>query len=150
MIMQLMPEQISAFWDVIKHGMVQLERVRGRGITVQAHLNHVLNNLLSGYLQCWIIYEEVEGEKKLHAFGMSYIMKDRLTGEDKLIIDSLYGFRKLSDELAMESIEGLKKYAKSTGCSKIYAITNNKRVVELMKLNQFEPTYKIYSLEVQS
>ena len=148
MVIQLQPDQIVAFWDAIKHGMSTLERIRERGGSPQDRLNSVLKNLLSGYLQCWIIFEEEEGKRKLHAFGISYIMKDRLTDKETLIIDSLYGFRKLSNELAVEAIDKLKEYAKNTGCSTIYAITSNKRVIDLMELNNFKPIYQIYSLEV--
>lgn len=148
MIMQLQPEQIGAFWDAIKHGMISLERLRGRGGSPQDRLNNVLKNLLSGYLQCWIIYSLDGEEKRLHGFGMTYIMQDKLTDESILMIDSLYGFRKMSDDLAVESINGIKTYAKNVGCSKIYAVTKNKRVITLMGLNNFEPIYQVYSLEV--
>lgn len=146
MIIQLQPEQISDLWEGIKHGIVQVGRITGGDI--QGKLNNVLRNLLSGRFQCWIIYDELEDGKKIHALGITYVLKDKLTNDDELIIYTLYGYRKISDELAVDAIDKLKAYAKAVGCVKIHAFTKNKRVTELMELTNFKSEYQFYSLEV--
>lgn len=146
MIIQLQPEQVVKFWGAIKFGVVKVARVTGDN--PEERMNCILKNLLSGKFQCWIVYEMEGGEKKLYAMAITYIQPDWLTEERAIFIDTLYGFRKLSNELAKDSIEKVRKYAKANNCTEIKAITESARVIELMTLTGFKSSQQIYSLEV--
>ncbi len=146
MIIQLQPEQISTLWEGIKYGVLEVNRVVEKD--KQRKLNAVLKNLLSGYFQCWIIYEEVLESKQLHGFAITYTMKDKLTDESIFTIDTVYGYRKIDSALMSEAIEKVKDYAKAIGCNEIRFNTTNDRVAKIMGLFGFKLIHQIYSLEV--
>lgn len=146
MIMQLQPEQISVFWSSIKYGLVQIGHIIGANI--EKELVNVLTELLAGHYQCWVIYEGSGEDRKLHAFAITYILNDRLSGRNSLIIAALYGYRGFNSSLITEATEKLKAYAKTMDCNRVQAALRNPRLKELIQLMGFSSEYDMYFLEV--
>lgn len=147
MILQLQPEQISAFWDSFKEIMLRTNPVNERHR--QKYLNHVLDQLMSGKFQAWIVFRFNEKkEKMVHALGVTVLMDDVLTGLKTVKILALYGLRPLDDELARESFREFVKYAKNTGCEQVIADTNVERIKELLTLVGAEKILETYTYQV--
>ena len=149
MLIQLGPEQVGVFWDGIRHGITQVGRITGESEELkQARVNKALENILSGKYQCWVIYDGDGEERKFYAFVLTYVYKDHLTEEESLFVDTLYGFRPMNNEMVRDVGERLTEYARGIGCTRMRAITSNKRVVEIMSICGLQPEVQIYGKEV--
>ena len=130
MIIQLQPEQISAFWPAVKHLLFETHRVNG--VNTQRKLNFVLQNLLSGSFQCWLVFESPsDSERVLHAVGITCVSTDLLTGDTFLTLDTVFAFRPLGPEMVRESVNALTAFAITNNCSFITTQTNNPRAETL-------------------
>ena len=89
----------------------------------------LLKAVSDNQLQCWGVFKD----NKLIAFATTAITIE-FWGEKKLLIFSLYGFDRVSLQSWHKLISDLSKYAKSSGCKKIVAFTNNERVIEIVKM----------------
>lgn len=114
----------------------------------EQYSQRTLGLLLSGTHQCWLVYDEdSEGNRKIHAIGISCIMQDSLLNMKCLHILSFYGYRLLTDELALDSFEKFHAYAKANKCDVVKMETNVKRVkdlAELIGLKEDSTNYSIY------
>lgn len=147
MILQLQPEQLSAFWDSFKEVMLRTNPVAEKH--QQKYLNHALTQLMSGKWQAWIVFRfNDEKEKVVHALGVTVLMDDVLTGLRTVKILALYGLRPLDDELAKESFGEFVKYAKNVKCEQVIADTNVERIKELLTLVGATKTLETYTYSV--
>lgn len=137
MFIKLMPDQVTLFWDSIKHGMIESYKIPKE--FQQDFAIKELKNLLSGLSQCWIGFQiDKEGNKKLDLIMTSKIIDNKFYGVKVLFVDSLYGFRLITDEIASEVYGVLEKFAMANNCHIISAESPNKRVEELMLNQGFE------------
>lgn len=137
MFIKLMPDQVTYFWGSIKRGMIEsykLPKEFQQGFAIEE-----LKNLLSGLSQCWISFQiDKEGSRKLDLIMTSKIIDDKYYGVKVLFVDSLYGFRLITDEIASEVYGVLEKFAISNSCRMISAMSPNKRIQGLMEDQGFE------------
>ena len=147
MLIRLRPTQISLLWEDIKYSAIQANNIpqHNQG----AYANKLLENLLSAKFQCWIVFDfNEENNRQIHAIGITTIIEDNISGLRTLEILSLYGYRTLTDVIAMEGMRDLKEFARKHGCLVIKASTNVQRIKNLAKLTRFEPKYETFELEV--
>ncbi len=142
MMLQLTPPQVSEFWDAIKYALVQTNRVPDDQVT--EYTNKALEGFLSGKYQCWVIYELVEGGKQIHALGITTIIKDRLLGYDYLYMDTMYGYRAMTDDLIQSSLGGLADFARSCGCKKLVSHIDNKRIEYMAVTTGFKEVSRVF------
>lgn len=150
MILKLLPDQIDAYWDVIQHAWIQTNPPPP-GVSIVEYLNVLLENLLSGGAAAWIVYDEpVPDEKRVIAIGVTQLKRESLTGVTNVLIQCLYGLRKLDNALAAEAFSDFLKYARNTGAVRVKLQTSVPRVVELAKLCGCKREAEIftYNLEV--
>lgn len=146
MLVQLQPVQISLLWDDIKHSVSNTTDIPvGK---TEEYFSGLLANLLSGKFQCWVVYSLVDNVRKLSAIGITALVDDKLFGVKNLHILSLYGYRRLTDELMVTSLQKLKDYATSEHCVNITLSTNIDRIKTLSKLAGFSSTSVNYSLQL--
>lgn len=146
-IIQLQPKEISKFWDGIKLAMIRANMVPEEHQLVYA--NHMLEMLLSGKLTAWVVFNYSEGNmKQVHAMAVTSIREDLVYGYKYVQVEALYGFRKVSDDQALSSVDALKTYARNVGCKYIRAITEVERVKHIATIMGFTEFAIAYSLEV--
>lgn len=90
--------------------------------------------LLSETHQCWLIMDE---EHTPCAMGITCILQDKLTGVSQLHIEAFYSYNTLSEELAHEATEYVKKFALASSCKQIRALTSNTRAMRLLDIAGF-------------
>lgn len=143
MIQQLQPDQVSLFWDKIKEailGAYNIPRDRQQDFI----LNYLID-LSCGNSQCWLGYELIEdGKKNVCSIMTTRVVDDNIFGMRMLLIDTLYGFRFISDKMMDEFAIGLEKFAKASGCRVGSAATNDPRTKELLLRYGFEEHYTTY------
>lgn len=137
MFIKLQPDQVSIFWEMIKHGMInsyKIPREFQQDFTLKA-----LEHLLSGLSQCWIGYQlDDDGNKRIHFIMTSKIVDEKYYGVRVLFIDSLYGFRLMSEKMVSEIYKGMSEFAKANNCQIMAAEYSSKRVEEFLLSQGFE------------
>ena len=123
MLIRLMSSQVGNFWKEIRQ--TAAESIAWP-INEEDYAN-ILNGLESGKLQAWLALSESE---KLLGVLLTTVIEDIFLSKRSLLIYALKSFGP-SKELDWETgLEGLKKFAKASGCSQIIAYTNNERLVK--------------------
>lgn len=146
MIVKLQPAQISMRWEAIKYAYMQANRVPEELQSDSAI--KLLENLMSGKSDCWIIFEDTKEGRQANAIGITSILRQTVKGYDYLEIGTLYGLRKMSNELALDSMNKVKSFAKANGCKMISANTASRRVKELLHLTNFKEAYTTYTFDL--
>lgn len=126
MAIQLTPDQVPMFWEVIKYGSVNSDFVaeENRG----TYLNRLLFLLLSSKAQCFI---RLDKERKLQSICITKIVVDEMTGSKGLFIKNVYSFQKFPIELWIEDFTALIELAKKEGCKSIFGWTTNPQIEKL-------------------
>ena len=146
MLIQLQPIQISLLWEDIRQSVMNAHKVPvDRELS---YSNKLLENLLSGKFQCWMVYNLNDDEREIVAIGVTSIIKDNLFDTKNLHILSLYGMRILNEETAREAFDKLSFYARKNKCNKVIMTTNVGRVIELAKNRGFNQSATIYEIQV--
>lgn len=149
MITALQPSQVSLFWENIRQSFLSTNPPPP-GVDHYAYTNKVLENLLTQKYVCWVVYKlNDSGEKVIHALAVTTIEKDNYTGVDTLHIISLFGYRRLDDELARSSFEDFLKYARNTGCFNIKLQSNVRRIFELARAVGFRKVSEVFVMNLK-
>ena len=145
MLIQLQLPQVSIFWDQIKHGVLQSNEIPED--QREHYANNILTKLLSGQFQAWMCFTG-EDTRKIHAIGITTLLQDNLYGYNRLHGLSLYGYRTLTEELALDAVRVLQEYAKNNSCEMFTLDTSIPRVAELAKLGGMRSTITRYSITI--
>lgn len=146
MLIELQPAQISVFWNEIKHGVIQSNNIPAN--RQEEYTSNVLTKLLSGQFQAWLCFTEVDEGRKIHAIGVTTLLQDNLYGYNRLHGLSLYGYRTLTTDLALDAVETLRKYARNNRCEAFTLDTSIPRVAELARLGGMQETVTRYTTSI--
>lgn len=148
MIINLQPTQVVAFWDAVKHAIIQVKDIpAGQELSFT---NKTLEQILAGKYQCWVVYT-YEGDtqnKHIHAVGLTALVDHPMYGYRALSLELLYGFRPLSDEIMLTTFKDIMAFAKANGCSQITLETSSKRIEEMARLVGFAQESVRYSMPI--
>lgn len=128
MLTQLLPDQISRLWDIIKYAIEQsVPPVEGDS---PDKMNNILAELLSYKKQCWASYVVDGDERTFEGIIVTQVMDDSTGGTRSLLMYCAYGYSKVAKESWVKGIGTLSKYAESKGCSRILAYTDLPYMIE--------------------
>lgn len=145
-MLQLQPDQITILWDSIKETMLMSNLVPPD--REEQYLNNVLEKCLSGKLSCWVIFQYVGEEKEIYSIVIMSINEDRLFGYRYVVVEGIFGYRKMTEEMACELGVQLKTYAKNVKCSAVKALTSSPKAMRICELTGAVNVGVVYSLEV--
>lgn len=146
MLTKLLPEQISRLWDIIRYAVEQsLPPVTGEH---PDKMNRILSSALTGTVDVWALYTKKDDGNKLEGIGLTEILYDDVSGTKNLLIYSLYGYNRISEESYQDGIISLLKYAKSKGCLQIVAYTNSRQLVEVVNRAGGDTSYTFISFDI--
>ena len=132
MITQLLPDQISRFWPVIKYAVEQ-----ALPPTIGEHpdkMNRILSGMLCGKLDVWASYRHLEdGTTKFDGIGVTQILYDDASNTKSMLIYAVYAYENTLPETWAESFESVSKYAISKGCNRYIAYSSVPHVIEQAK-----------------
>ena len=146
MLTRLLPDQISAFWDIIKYAIEE-----SLPPTVGDHpdkMNRILTSLLSGKMQCWASYERLEGLTKFDGILVTTLIHDDASNTRNLLMYCVYGYDAVSDESWRKGFEAIIKYAKGKKCSRVVAYSDLPYIIEKTKQYGGEAKYTFLSFDV--
>lgn len=146
-VIQLQPNDVVKFWDGIKYSLDKSRMLAED--QYDAYMNHALEKLLAGKLTCWLVFSYTDDkQKQIHAMIITSILKDRLFGFQYVFVEGMYGFRKLSDQQALDLLDSVKLYARNTSCKYIIGVTETERAKQIADKLGFTEVALAYSLEV--
>ena len=142
MIIKLLPEQVVKFWDMLRYAIA--ETFMPRNSCTNEHLRYILAGLLSGKIQCWMAFKDVEGQRKFIGFVVTRIGSDPAIGELTLFIDSIYAFQTVPEEIMFSCQSILERFAVKNNCKAIAAMTEADRIATLAKRNGYSQRFYLY------
>lgn len=149
MVTQLLPDQISKFWPIIKYAIEQSVPP-----TVGEHpdkMNRILSGMLSGKLDVWVSYRKLaDGTTKFDGIGVTQIQYDEATNTKSMLIFAVYAYEKTTPETWLEAYEAVGKYAKSKGCNRYIAYTTVPYIIEQAKMCGGDASFTFISFPLPS
>ena len=146
MLTQLLPDQISNFWDIIKYAIEQsLPPIAGDH---PDRMNRILSSMLSGKTQCWASYTRGEEETKFEGIALTQVLYDDASNTRNLLIYCIYGYNPVDSGSWLKALTSLVKYSKSQGCTQIVSYTDVPHLIKLAKKLGGETKYTFISFDV--
>jgi hypothetical protein len=139
MLVKLLPDQISKYWDYIKYAIEETapkDWVAGR-------LNNILESLLIDQTQAWLCCIGIEPQE-IVAVLLTTVFYDTLTRSNIFRLVLLYGFDNIPQEEWESGYKTLVKYAKYKGCVEVDSFTSEKALSVVAKKFGFTTETHIY------
>jgi len=145
MLISLLPEQVSKFWDVIKYAVEQsLPPIVSYD---KNKMNKILTSCLSSKTTVWISYINDSNVKKMEGVVLTRILYDDVSDSNNLLIYALYGDSSKKSSW-IDGLSLLAKYAKSKGIEQIVAYSNVKEIIGMSNLLGGDTSYTFISFDV--
>lgn len=140
MIVKLLPEQVSKYWEVIKYSAVTADMVPTD--RVSDYCIRLLVDLLSEKAVCLV---KIVNGNITKVLILSFLV-DSVTNEKTMVVRSLYSFAKSSDSDWEEDSLKFYNFAKKNECTKITLSTNNSLMEKIVRGIGFHEEAKTFSL----
>lgn len=127
MLVRLETNDIDRFWPMMKRA---LETIPG----ARQEYDKVLEALLSGLIQCWLITDDMG----IIGFATTQIGLQEPEGKKILIIRDLYSLNGIPDEVLVDGENTLEDYARANKCKEIVGYTGNKFAIARAKQLGYE------------
>jgi len=146
MLTRLLPDQISAFWDIIKYAVEEsLPPIIGEH---PDRMNRILSSLLSSKTECWASYRREDERIIFEGICLTKIIYDDASGTKNLLLYCIYGYESTLEEAWMDAFRSVSKYAKAQGCNDIIGYTNVPYLIEKAKLFGGNTDYTIVTFNI--
>lgn len=139
MLVQVQPEQVTQYWDVLKVALPA--RIGGE------YPGRVYAALLKGQFQCWAMFGQEETNKPVLICYTS-VTDDQVLGTTALVIHSVYGLEKVPHEGYLEGFKTLQKFATGRDCNQIVFYTDEALFIRMAKELGFTASYVYFIKEV--
>lgn len=143
MTIKLLSLQIPTFWQSIKYAAIKADGVKRDSI--QKYLNELLLDLLNDTAQCFV---RLDDEKQLQAIMITRLKDDKLYEKRYLLIQCMFSFIKVSDDIWTDDMMFLNQFAQKEQCSQIIFETTNKQIIDLAEKYNFKYSFTTMSYNV--
>ena len=127
MLVRLIPEQISQFWNVIKYALENSPPLTTE-VNYDSWINEILTSAMNGSIEVWASYKKGESVK-FEGVVLTSFEIDKFIKKRSLLIYYVFAFRETGKEAWIEGLKTLSKYAKSRNCSRIVAYSNVPEII---------------------
>lgn len=147
LIVQMLPEQVSKFWDVIKFAVEEsVPPIVGEH---PDKMNNILSYILCGFIDVWASYtEDGKGNREFTSIVLTQEIYDEPSGTKNLLIYSIYGYNQIDSDSWKNLFTTAIKLAKEKKCSKLLAYSNVDKVIEMAKFFGGETDYTLLTFDV--
>jgi len=147
MLVKLLPDQISRFWDIIKYAIEQsLPPIAGEHPN---KMNNILMSALDGSIDVWASYQKTDEGNKFEGIALTEVLFDRPSRTRNLLIYCIYGYENVDGRSWGEGLRTLIKYAASKRCNQIIAYTDIPQIAGLVERLGGEARYTLLSFDVR-
>jgi hypothetical protein len=130
-LLRLLPDQISRYWDVVRYALAVSHPPTIR--ITDRYFVKCLEMMLAGRMQCWVVLRNLQ-DKRIYAVLATEIVKHYISGEKTLLV---FAGTTFEVEVNMKEWRGnllkLMKFGKANGCSTLSSFVSNPRLMELYK-----------------
>ena len=131
MLVRLLPEQITNFWEIIKESIeLSLPPVVGDNAD---RMKNIMVSLLSGTMDCWASFTLEDGNTNINGIVVTTIIEDTNSGTKDLLIYSVYGITSITKDSWADGQVVLAKWGKENGCSRITGYTDVESIITAVK-----------------
>ena len=127
MLVRLETHDIDRFWPMMKRA---LETIPG----TRQEYDKVLEALLSGLIQCWLITDDTG----IIGFVTTQIGSQEPEGKKILILRDLWSLNGIPNDVFVDAGNTLESFAKINKCKEIIGYTNNKAAIARAKQLGYE------------
>ena len=148
MLLKLSDDQVVRYWEDIKDAIVAaVPPLAESGI---AHTTQLLENILMGQLQVWILAESKGNDLAVDTKGtvVTTVWKDIGTGARSLLIYALWGYSFIEAPLWQDGLETLRKFARAERCTKIVSYSKVPRIIQIAEGLGANTETRLITLEV--
>lgn len=125
---RLLPDQIMRFWDGIKECIAcALPPLVDESIDIMLQIQA---ELLLGNLECWIVTERAQSGI-IYGVVTTRIVYDEISKQKNLLIYTAATVDDHPQEVWQESLDIMRRYAKSKQCFRIIAYSNNFKMLSI-------------------
>lgn len=127
MITKLLPENVTANWDVVK------EAIRGAlppfAIDSPDKMSRILESIILGQLEVWTYYDAAEAGLHIMSIWTTSIITDPESQTKNLLIYSIFNYDHASPENWLAGITAMREYAKANDCAAITGFTKEPHIL---------------------
>ena len=130
MLLRIMPGQVADYWDDIREG---LERVLPQGIPDRNA--RLLYGLQMGDLQVWASFQRglTPDENVVDGAVVTYVLDEVALKTKTFIIYAVWATHETRPSTWLEGFEALKKFAKSMGCTRLAAYSDDDKILQVAR-----------------
>ena len=143
MLLLLMPEQVTPYWEDIKEGLGEALPDGGPD-----RRNLILQGILLGTIEVWISYRKEDAGSVVEAGVITAVIKDYIHDTLNLLVYAAWAVGDTTWKSWGEAITALKKYAKSKGCNRLITLSDEKIFLDLAEATGGEAKYKFLTWDV--
>ena len=149
MLIQLLPEQISKYWDELERAFLEaLPDIAERN---QKSMNNMLAFILAGGMQVWISVPRMEIDENaldIRSVLATKFVEDEVSRTFSLDIYALYNYKDMSFKEWREDLEALKKFARAHYCSRIIGRSSVPGLIAISKKMGANTDYTLISFDL--
>jgi len=143
MIVKLLSKQVPVFWDAIKFAAAQADEVDNKDL--QPYLNELLHALLSDKAQCFV---NLDDKRTLTGLLITRIGIDRITGDKFLLLQSVYTWKILDDQVWRDTYNLFRQFAIKEDCKYLLFNSRNPAIWDRTKKLGFKEKVRTFTLSV--
>lgn len=149
MLTQLLPDQISKFWPVIKYAIEESIPPTTKGEHPDK-MNRILSAALSGKLDVWASYDRIDNVTKFNGIVVTQIVYDEASNIFNLLLYVVFAYENTSAATWREGYETLSKYAKAKNCSNMIAYSAVPKIVGIANAFGADTRFTFISIPLSS
>lgn len=146
MLLKLSEDQITIYWENIRQALLFNDLPMADAS--EEKMATVLEGLLSGSVQAWILFEMENGKERIYAMAITSFVYEPVTLTKNLVIYNLYGYEFVPPRLWTEGVKGLKKFAKAKGCYTLIAYSKVPRILTIVEELGGDTSMRVINLEI--
>ena len=143
MLIKLLPDQVNRHWEPIRYALLVSLPPTAR----VDRENNILKALLSGEMDAWVATRDARPVGVL----VTTLTMDGASETKNLLVYALASLDEtiLPDDVWLEGIEQLRKYAESKGCHRIIGYTESSRIAQMIQKVGGQARYTFVSVDVK-
>lgn len=142
MLVQLIPDQVSARWSLFKP-LIRKSLPPTAGYNEKA-MSNILANILLENLDVWLYEEDGKG----YFIVVTAVRSDAGTNQRSLLIYAMTGIRTVDKKMWFNAYQTLKGEAEKLNCANIIAYTVEQKIIDFITEEGGRADFTLLELEV--
>ena len=143
MLIRLLPEQASKYWNDIK---IAIEESLPPTVGMQSdRMSNILKSILTDEIIVWV---SAEKDKNLSGIVLTTFTFDKPSGTKSLLIYCVYGYGEINRTSWIEGAETVRKFALANECNRIIGYSDVPSIIKFVEGLGGETKYRLLSIPI--